>query len=228
MRKTGYGPSVMESSMTQAISTMKVNTTSPTGCPFPNCQNGAKHEREIRTKPRQTTPLQHIPECPVITPDAHPFEAPLLHIIRRQLRAGRPLLVLLLPDQSRGLIPVDWTDYTDAVSARTVPPIGALGSLADLFHARCSLTLYCAKRNRRLMMQLNLAFAELPNEDSLWEQLDESAREVVIDKLAHAIAKVVAESDPNPREGRYESYLPQDRRQPFATCRVRLHPPVQC
>src|SRR5260363_219205 len=78
------------------------------------------------------------------------------------------------------------------------------------------------------MMQLNLAFAELPNEDSLWEQLDESAREVVIDKLAHAIAKVVAESDPNPREGRYESYLPQDRRQPFATCRVRLHPPVQC
>src|SRR5260364_286859 len=38
MRKTGYGPSVTESSMTQAISTMKVNTTSPTGCPYPNCQ----------------------------------------------------------------------------------------------------------------------------------------------------------------------------------------------
>src|SRR5260364_266963 len=53
--------------MTQAISTMKVNTTSPTGCPYPNCQNGAKHEREIRTKPRQTTPLQDIPESAVIT-----------------------------------------------------------------------------------------------------------------------------------------------------------------
>ncbi len=53
-------------------------------------------------------------------------------------------------------------------------------------------------------MQLNLAFAQLPNEDSLWEQLDENAREVVIDKLAQAIAKVVVESDPNPREGRDE------------------------
>src|SRR5260364_62238 len=132
MRKTGYGPSVMESSMTQAISPMKVNTTSPTGCPYPNCQKGAKHEREIRTKPRQTTPLEDIPESAVITRVGHSFEGQRLQIIRRQLRAGRPHLLLLLPDQSRGLIPVDWTDYTDAVSARTVPPIGALGSLADL------------------------------------------------------------------------------------------------
>src|SRR5260364_2031 len=52
MRKTGYGPSVMASSMTQAISTMKANTTSPTGCSYSNCQNGAKREQEIRITER--------------------------------------------------------------------------------------------------------------------------------------------------------------------------------
>lgn len=43
-------------------------------------------------------------------------------------------------------------------------------------------------------MQLNLGFSDLPNEDSLWEQLDANARAVAIETLAQAIAKVVTES----------------------------------
>jgi hypothetical protein len=42
-------------------------------------------------------------------------------------------------------------------------------------------------------MQLNLAFANLPpDDDGLWQQLDETTRQAVIDSLAQAIAKVVA------------------------------------
>jgi hypothetical protein len=45
-------------------------------------------------------------------------------------------------------------------------------------------------------MQLNLAFADLPDDDSVWEQLDGATREAVIDRLAQAIAKVVADNNP--------------------------------
>lgn len=47
-------------------------------------------------------------------------------------------------------------------------------------------------------MQLNLAFTDLPlDDDGLWQQLDETTREAVIDSLAQAIAKVVAHSSPS-------------------------------
>lgn len=46
-------------------------------------------------------------------------------------------------------------------------------------------------------MQLNLAFEDLPHDDSLWEQLDEATREAMIDLLAQAIAKVVIVSITN-------------------------------
>jgi len=40
-------------------------------------------------------------------------------------------------------------------------------------------------------MQLNLLLADLPSDEgSLWEQLDQAARDAVIDALAQAIAKV--------------------------------------
>lgn len=41
-------------------------------------------------------------------------------------------------------------------------------------------------------MQLNLAFADLPNpEDSLWGQLDEPLREAAIERLARLMVKTV-------------------------------------
>lgn len=44
-------------------------------------------------------------------------------------------------------------------------------------------------------MQLNLAFADPPTpDDGLWQQLDQTTREVVIDRLAQAIAKVAAQN----------------------------------
>jgi hypothetical protein len=50
-------------------------------------------------------------------------------------------------------------------------------------------------------MQLNLPLADLPSgDDSLWEQLDPTIREAVIDGLAQAIAKLVSHNDQWQRE----------------------------
>jgi hypothetical protein len=50
-------------------------------------------------------------------------------------------------------------------------------------------------------MQLNLPLADLPSgDDSLWEQLDPTIREAVIDGLAQAIAKLVTHNDRLQRE----------------------------
>ena len=50
-------------------------------------------------------------------------------------------------------------------------------------------------------MQLNLLLADLPSgAGSLWEQLDPTARDAVIDALAQAIAKLVTQSHPNQPE----------------------------
>jgi hypothetical protein len=50
-------------------------------------------------------------------------------------------------------------------------------------------------------MQLNLPLADLLSDaGSLWEQLDPTARDAVIDALAQAIAKLVTQSHPNQRE----------------------------
>ncbi|WP_369797771.1 DUF5372 family protein, partial [Cupriavidus sp. UYPR2.512] len=46
-----------------------------------------------------------------MTRSGHPFEGRRLQVISRRQRAGRLHLLLTLPDQSRGLIPADWTDF---------------------------------------------------------------------------------------------------------------------
>jgi len=50
-------------------------------------------------------------------------------------------------------------------------------------------------------MQLNLPLADLPTDTgSLWEQLDQTTRDAVIDALARAIARVVTQSPQGQRE----------------------------
>ncbi|WXK38034.1 hypothetical protein IHE29_15725 [Mycetohabitans rhizoxinica] len=73
-----------------------------------------------------------MPESVVITRAGHPFTGQRLQVLSRQLRVGQPHLLLLLPDQSRGLIPADWTD----LASNNTPATDALGSLDDLLRAR--------------------------------------------------------------------------------------------
>jgi len=52
-------------------------------------------------------------------------------------RKGRLLLVLILPDGSKSLIPADWTDLASpSPSIATPAATTTLGSLEDLLHAR--------------------------------------------------------------------------------------------
>ncbi|MBK3824124.1 hypothetical protein G3A41_38770 [Paraburkholderia aspalathi] len=69
----------------------------------------------------------------------HPFEGQRLPVIGRRQYIDRLHLLLILPDQSRRLIPVDWTDFapgTVATDEGGCPVSDALGSLADLLRAR--------------------------------------------------------------------------------------------
>jgi len=54
-------------------------------------------------------------------------------------RRGRLHLVLILPDGSKSLIPVDWTDLASPAQpqqVRSAQTAATLGSLEDLLHAR--------------------------------------------------------------------------------------------
>ena len=51
-------------------------------------------------------------------------------------RKGRLLLVLILPDGSKSLVPADWTDLAWPTQPVCAPAATTLGSLEDLLHAR--------------------------------------------------------------------------------------------
>lgn len=51
-------------------------------------------------------------------------------------RKGRLLLVLILPDGSKSLIPADWTDLASPPPSIGAPAATTLGSLEHLLHAR--------------------------------------------------------------------------------------------
>jgi hypothetical protein len=51
-------------------------------------------------------------------------------------RKGQLLLVLILPDGSKSLIPADWTDLDSPTQSFCAPAAATLGSLENLLHAR--------------------------------------------------------------------------------------------
>src|SRR2546421_4016391 len=54
-------------------------------------------------------------------------------------RKDRTILVLILPDGSKSLIPAEWTDFASRTQAQPTilaPGAATLGSLEDLLHAR--------------------------------------------------------------------------------------------
>src|SRR5262249_41045505 len=51
-------------------------------------------------------------------------------------RKGRLLLVLILPDGSKSLIPADWTDLASSTPSIGTPAATTLGSLEHLLHTR--------------------------------------------------------------------------------------------
>jgi hypothetical protein len=73
--------------------------------------------------------------------ERHAFEGQSLAVISSIRRRGVLLVLVVLPDGSRSLIPADWTDWSTEQATRT-PADGAgdgthdLGRLGDLLHLR--------------------------------------------------------------------------------------------
>src|SRR6266566_2687099 len=93
-----------------------------------------------RRKRPQTTHHRDIPDSVTITRERHAFEGQSLAVISSIRRRGVLLVLVVLPDGSRSLIPANWTDWK-AEQARRTPADdtgGAhnLGRLGDLLHLR--------------------------------------------------------------------------------------------
>jgi hypothetical protein len=76
-----------------------------------------------------------------ITRERHAFEGQLLAVISSIRRRGVLLVLVILPDGSRSLIPANWTDWSKEQANRTPADDAGngsheLGRLGDLLHLR--------------------------------------------------------------------------------------------
>ena len=91
---------------------------------------------------RHTTHLKDFPQSVVITREGHPFEGQALQALGKSKRDDRAHLLIELPDQSRSLIPVDWTNWSENSAQtvlKTVPRSTAaptLATISALLHTR--------------------------------------------------------------------------------------------
>jgi hypothetical protein len=101
----------------------------PSGC----------RDRRCRRKPRHTTHSEDFPEQVTIVRPGHPFAGRALRVLSYTRRTSGPYLLLILPDQSRSLIPAEWTDWggTNQTPGKTPDRDGTrLTSLSDLLRTR--------------------------------------------------------------------------------------------
>src|ERR1700687_320994 len=100
--------------------------------------SGPWHRRKLS----HTTHLRDISSFVMILRERHPFEGRSLQVMGAIKRRGILLLLVVLPDGSRSLIPASWTNWE---AAGVAPKLSAsrcgqrspcLASLADLLHAR--------------------------------------------------------------------------------------------
>ena len=108
-------------------------------CLTPGSMETPRHGIRSPRKPRHTTHHHHLPERVTIIRSHHPFEARSLEVLSKIHRNGRLYLVLILPDGSKSVIPVEWTDYASVTQPRQAASAqnrAVLGSIEDLLHAR--------------------------------------------------------------------------------------------
>jgi Family of unknown function (DUF5372) len=101
-----------------------------------------------RRKIRQTTHLQDVPKSVVITRKRHPFEGRSLAVIHSIRRRSVRLVLVILPNGTRSLIPAAWTDWnTESAEPRTptshISP--DLGRLDDLLRLRALINAFLSR-----------------------------------------------------------------------------------
>ena len=102
----------------------------------------ANHAGYDQRNTRHTTHLKDFPQPVVITRKGHPFEGEALQALGKSKRNERAHLLIELPDQSRSLIPVDWTSWSDDTDNSVVDAIAqsaatpTLATIDALLHTR--------------------------------------------------------------------------------------------
>jgi Family of unknown function (DUF5372) len=90
-----------------------------------------------RKKTRQTTDLEDLPKSVVITRKRHPFEGRSLAVIHSIRQRGVRLVLVILPNGTRSLIPAAWTDWNAEPGFAPISHISNdLGRLDHLLHLR--------------------------------------------------------------------------------------------
>ena len=93
--------------------------------------SGTLHPR----KTRQTTHLRDVPDQVTVIRKRHAFEGQTLAVISSIKRRGVLLVLVILPNGSRSLIPAAWTDWRNAdasLSDDDIDDTSSLGKLSDL------------------------------------------------------------------------------------------------
>lgn len=91
-----------------------------------------------RRKLSHTTHLRDTRSATIVR-ERHPFEGRSLAVMSATKRRGTPVLLVVLPDGSRSLIPASWTDWAGTVDDSSSPSEHRdprLASLTDLLHVR--------------------------------------------------------------------------------------------
>jgi hypothetical protein len=91
---------------------------------------------DCRRKYPQTTHPHNYPEQVTIIRPAHPFEGKTLNLLGATHRKNRLLLLLILPDGSKSLVPADWTNLNSTSESTNNKETATLGSLSELLHMR--------------------------------------------------------------------------------------------
>ena len=99
-------------------------------------------------KVRQTTHRQDLPKSVVITRQRHPFEGRSLAAITSIRRGGVRLVLVILPNGTRSLIPATWTDWNTEsaeLGTRTSHISHDLGRLDDLLRLRALINAFLSR-----------------------------------------------------------------------------------
>jgi hypothetical protein len=167
--------------------------------------------RDARKRP-QTTHHRDVPDSVTITRERHVFEGQSLTAISSIRRRGVLLVLVVLPDGSRSLIPGEWTDWRPEQADRTpAEDVGDsdhdLGRLGDLLHLRKVIDalggrhVESAPRKESghaietgLLDPPDLAPNPSPAAPlaTAWQQLDEALRIAALEILARLIARMLS------------------------------------
>ena len=141
----------------------------------------------------------------VITRRRHPFEGCRLAVINGLTRHGVPLLLVVLPDGSRSLIPSAWTDWFGSCG---VDPPGDvedgedLCAVGDLIKARAVIDALLSRLAESVPREegdhavgvgvSRTARAPAARMEGPWDQIDPQAQIAALDILSRLIAQMLA------------------------------------